>query len=227
ARSTGDARAPGAIEDLRPLPFLGRHRQDDRLDVLEPLRVDLDVLQHLVVDAGQQLEEVLERPEILHLAHRGEEVLEVETTGSHHLPLELRRLLLVERGLCLLDQPYYVPLLQDPASQALRVELLEPVQLLAYTEELDGLSRYPINRERGTAPRIPIHLRQDDAGDVQRIVESLGDPHRLLTGHTVGDEENLGRLEGGPEPPQLIHQLLVDLQATRRVDDQYPVALSP
>ena len=47
----------------------------------------------------------------------------------------------------------------------------------------------------------------------------LRDPHRVLAGHPVGDQQDLVRRDRGLEPRQLAHHLVVDLQPAGGVDD--------
>jgi hypothetical protein len=142
---------------------LGVIDEDDRLDVLHALRVDLRLLEHRRVHAGEQLEQVLERPELLHLLHGHEEVLEVHPLLAHLL-LEALGLVLVDGGLRLLDERQHVALLEDAPGHAVRVEVLERVELLADADVLDGLLRDAVDRERGAAAGVAVHLGQDHAG---------------------------------------------------------------
>ena len=72
--------------------------------------------------------------------------------------------------------------------------------------------------------RVAVHLGENDAGDVQPLVEALRDLDRILTRHAVGDEENLIGVDRGLEPLQLLHHLVVDLKAAGGVDDHDTVA---
>ncbi len=55
----------------------------------------------------------------------------------------------------------------------------------------------------------------------------LGDVDGVLTGHRVDDEQDVVRADGLADVHELGHQLLVDVQATARVDDQHVLALLP
>jgi hypothetical protein len=69
------------------------------------------------------------------------------------------------------------------------MEILERVRLLADADVLDRLLQHAVDRERRTAARIAVHLREDDAGDVETRVEALRDLHGVLARHAVGDEQ--------------------------------------
>ena len=77
------------------------------------------------------------------------------------------------------------------------------------------------NRERRSAARGAGHLGQDHAGDVERPVETLGEPHRLLPSHGIGNEQDLLRRELAREAAELTHQRRVDLEPSRRIHYQH------
>ena len=56
------------------------------------------------------------------------------------------------------------------------------------------------------------------------LVELLGGAHGVLAGHGVGDEEDLLRREQALERLQLLHELLVDVQAAGGVHDDHVAA---
>ena len=51
--------------------------------------------------------------------------------------------------------------------------------------------------------------------------------HGVLAGHAVGDEQDLVGMDRRLEPLQLLHHLVVDLQAAGGVDDHHAVAGAP
>ena len=86
----------------------------------------------------------------------------------------------------------------------------------------DGLA----HGERRTTARIAVELGEDHAVDADRVVESLGDVHRLLAGHGVDGEDHLVNGRRLANVAQLIEQRLVDLQPAGGVDDD-DVAVEP
>lgn len=69
------------------------------------------------------------------------------------------------------------------------------------------------------AAGIAVQLRQDDAGDIQQVVEGLRDVDRVLSGHRVDDEQDLSRPHGVPHALELGHQRLVDVETAGGIDD--------
>src|SRR3954451_6703939 len=62
ARAGGDPLAARGVDDVRDAPLVRCHREDDRLDPLELALVDLVEALELVAEAGDHLEDALERP---------------------------------------------------------------------------------------------------------------------------------------------------------------------
>jgi hypothetical protein len=153
--------------------------------------------------AAELLEEVLERE--LRLAHPGGELL----------GLALRHGLLR-----LLDEADDVAHAEDAPGEPLRVEHLEPVELLADAEEQDGLARDLPQRERGTAARVAVHLREHETVDADALGERLPDAHGLLPDHAVDDQDDLMRAHRALEVLELAHELIVDVQTAGGVEDE-------
>ena len=73
----------------------------------------------------------------------------------------------------LLDQADDVAHAEDAAGDALRVEVLERVELLAGAEQLDRLAGDGAHRERGAAAAVAVDAGEHDAGDADALVEGL------------------------------------------------------
>ena len=171
-----------------------------------------------VAHPGDHRHDLPERAHLLHLLHRLEHVIEGETALAQLL-LELGRLLLVDVFLGALDEGQDVAHAEDAAGEAVRMEDLERVGLLAGAEELDRDAGDRRDRESGAAAGVAVDLGQDQAGDRHGGDERLGDGHGLLAGHRVHHEERLDRMDGGVDRGDLGHQRLVDRQAAGRVED--------
>ena len=90
-------------------------------------------------------------------------------------------------------RPTTSPVPEDPAGHAVGAELLEPVRRLAHTDELDRLARDRPDRQRGAAARVAVQLGQDDAVEVQALVERLRGADRVLADHRVDDQQDVRR----------------------------------
>ena len=80
-------------------------------------------------------------------------------------------------------------------------------------------------RERSAAARIAVHPGQDDAGEVDLGGEALGDVDRVLAGQRVDDEQGLGRVRRRRDRLHLAHQLVVDVETARGVEQDDVIAL--
>src|SRR5262249_57283602 len=92
------------------------------------------------------------------------------------LGLLLLNLLLIELRLDLgdlLDDAHQVALAEDALGHALRLEFVEHVELFADTDELDGDLCDFLDGEGSAAAGVADELRQDDAVEVQGVVEGL------------------------------------------------------
>ena len=87
--------------------------------------------------------------------------------------------------------------------------------------ELDRLAGHLADRERRAAARIAVGLRQDHAGERQRLVEGLGRVHGILAGHAVHHEQRLDRFQRRVHRAYFLHHRLIHVQATGAVHDQH------
>ena len=76
-------------------------------------------------------------------------------------------------------------------ARSIRVEHLQGIHLFAHAEKLDRHPGDLADRDRRAAARIAVHLGQDQAGDRHPLVEALRNVHRFLTGHGIGNQQNL------------------------------------
>ena len=84
----------------------------------------------------------------------------------------------------------------------------------------DRLAGDGADRKRGTATGVTVELGHHDAVEFGGVGEGLGDADRVLAGHRVDDEQHVVRLGPLADLGQLVHQVVVDVQAARGVDDQ-------
>src|SRR5207342_3095324 len=142
AGTTRDARAARAVEQVRIAAFLRRHRTDDRDHARHFLAGDLllEVLGHLA-DAGQLVHQATQAAHVLHLLELVAHVFQVEALALGDLLGELRRLLLVDLLLDLLDQRQHVAHVEDAAGDAVGMEDIQAIGFLARADELDRLAR--------------------------------------------------------------------------------------
>src|SRR5580658_11245154 len=100
------------------------------------------------------------------------------------------------------------------------MEGLERVELLADAYEFQRLASNVADRKRRAAARIAIHLRKNDAGDPEPFVKLVSRLHGVLAGHRVGDKQDLGGIQQLLQLLKLLHELIIDMQPSGRVDQQ-------
>src|SRR5204863_6530476 len=66
---------------------------------------------------------------------------------------------------------------------------------------------------------IAIQFREHDAGDADTAVELAGALDGVLPRHRIGDVQQVGRIGGALDRDELVHQVIVDVEAARGVDD--------
>src|SRR5919197_5313231 len=129
-----DSRAARAVDDLGPRALVGGHREDDRLHAPELPLVDVDALD-LLAEARDEREDVPHGPHPPHHLVGLQEVVERKAPLPEAL-LELLLLILLRCGLGPLDEREHVSHAEDARRHAIRVEVLELVELLAGRREL-------------------------------------------------------------------------------------------
>ena len=173
--------------------------------------------------AGHHAHHALHAAHLLHLLQLRLQVVHVELALLEALHHALGRLGL-QRLLRLLDQRHDVAHAEDAAGDALGVELLERVELLAEADEADRLAGDGAHRERRAAAAVAVHAGQDHAGDADAAVELLGDVHRVLAGQPVDHQQRLVRLGRVAHRLDLGHQRVVDVQPPGGVEHHHVVA---
>src|SRR5438874_12145407 len=99
------------------------------------------------------------------------------------------------------------------------MEELQSVELFARADVFDRYPGHFSQRQGRSTTGVAIHLRQDDPGQVDVRLETLGDMDSLLASHRVGYQQSLVRTDASSDRLQLTHELIVDLQAASGVDD--------
>ena len=188
------------------------------------LGVKLGVCHLLAELAGHHARELfkaahaLELDELVVIVGEGEAVL-------FELFFELFRLFLVDALLGALDERQHVAHAEDALRHAVGVEGLDHVELFARAHKLDGLAGRRADREGCAAAGVAVELREHDAVDAECLIKGGGGVHGVLTGHRVDDEQDLGRLDGGLDALELVHQRFVDVQAACGIEEDHVVAV--
>src|SRR5687768_5711656 len=101
------------------------------------------------------------------------------------------------------------------------MEQLERVELLADPDKFERLAGNGANREGSTAACVAVHLGEYDTGDAEPLVKLVSALDGVLSGHSIGDKQDLGWMQRFLELLQLGHQIIVDMQASRGIDQDH------
>ena len=168
----------------------------------------------------------MQRAEFLDLAEHVAEGFEGDFAFAERLLL-LLHLVLVELLVRFFDQRDDVAHAEDAAGHAVGVEFLEVVELLADADELDRHAGDVLDGERRAAAGVAVELGEDDAVELERLVERLGAVDGVLAGHGVDDEVDLVGLDALVDALELVHQFVVDVQPAGGVEDDDVDAFFP
>ena len=134
-------------------------------------------------------------------------------------------LLRVEGLLGLLDEGEQVAHAEDARGHPVGVEDVEVGELLAVGREQDRLAGDLAHAQRRTTAGVAVELGEHDAGEADAVAERLGGGHRVLADHGVDHEQGLVGPHGVADVGGLPHQLGVDAEPARGVDDDDVVVL--
>src|SRR5579864_7161551 len=212
-----DSHAALAIQNKMIVALLAGHRIDDRLNTHQftlcflGIRLPGDFLQ-----ARDHAEQFAERA---HLTDRLELFAEILDRKFILLELTLEFLCLglIVILLGLFDQAQHITHSENARRQAIGMKNLQRVQFLAESGEQDRRACNRSHREGRAAARVAVEFGQNHAGDLEPVMESLGNVHSVLARHRVGDEHRMMRLGGRLQPHKLVHQLLVDLKPSSSI----------
>ena len=108
---------------------------------------------------------------------------------------------------------------------AVGVEFLELVELFADADELDGLAGDGLDAQGSAAAGVAVELGQNDAVELQPLVELLGGVDGVLAGHRVADQVDLVRRDRLGDLGHLRHHLLIDVQPAGGIDHDHILAV--
>ena len=109
------------------------------------------------------------------------------------------------------------PMPEDAPGDALGIESLDRLHLLAQADEADRLAGDGAHRQRRPAAPVAVHPGQDDARHADLVVEFGGDIDRVLTGQAVDHQQRLARVGDVAHRSGLRDQLGIDMQPAGRV----------
>ena len=101
------------------------------------------------------------------------------------------------------------------------MEDVKGLHLLTCADKLDRLSDYCLDRECGTTAGVTVHLGEDNAVEIEAVVECFSGLYCVLSCHCIDNEECLCRIDSLVECRNLVHEFLIHCQTTCCIDDYY------
>ncbi|VTR70866.1 hypothetical protein DESC_870022 [Desulfosarcina cetonica] len=216
----GNAFAAAAVDNRVLAALLGRHGIDDGLDVHQLLLVHLQVLHLLdLTHAGNHAQNIGKRSHFADLPHLIPKILQGKLILAQLL-FELDGLFLIHHLLGLLDHGEDIPHAENPRGHPVGMECFQVAELFTDADEFDRLAGNRPNRQGRAATGVAVHFGEHHAADVQAFVKGLGDVHRVLTGHGIGHQQDVGGLCRRADARELTHQRLIDMQTAGRIEQQ-------
>src|SRR5204862_4463368 len=122
-----------------------------------------------VTHSGQHAKNILERAEFAHHFELRQEIVEIELRRAQ-LSLQSLFFFFIDDFGCFFDQPDDVAHPENAASQAVRYEDFELIELFADAGEFDRAMRHFAHRKRRATARVTIELGQNDSCDLECVV---------------------------------------------------------
>ena len=202
---------------------LGRcHRTDDRLHTRQLFVVHLGAGFRRLLQcphARDHPEHLFERPHLFQRLELVGKILQRKVVEPRLL-LELLAGVVIKRRFRTLDEGEHIAHPQHPGDEPVRMERLKILR--AFADAHKG-NRHPHNthhRQGRATALVAVELGEHDTRDTRARVELARAPNRVLAGHRVGDIQPVGRVHRLRDGVQFRHQLIVDVQAPRGVDNQ-------
>src|SRR6266478_651326 len=214
AAPLGDAFAPFAIDDIIVAALLVRHRVDDRFDSRELPLVHFGILGKILQWAhlGHHVHDFFERTHLANLLELIAKILEREFFFAE-LALEVGSGFFVDCLLDAFDERHEVAHAENAGNDALGIETFEGIVFFAEADEFYGCAGNFANAQRSATAGVAVKLSENYASQAEALMEFARGAHRILTDHGIGDEEYLAGLQLFLQHAQLVHQVIVDVQA--------------
>ena len=169
--------------------------------------------------ARQHFHQLSQAAHLLHLPQLTGQVIEIKFAFLK-LFNQLLSVLLLNVLACLLNQANDIAHAQDTTGNTIRVKRLNLIQLFAGTQQLDGCAGNSAHTERGATPAVTINPGQGNTTEANTLIKNLSRCDSVLTSHGIGDQQGFFWRHGVANAFDLNHQLIIDAQATCRVQNQ-------
>src|SRR5262249_36766827 len=108
-------------------------------------------------------------------------------------------------GLDFFDERQHVAHAENSLRYTVGIERFERIVTLTNTNEFHRLPGNLLDRKCRAATSVAVHLRQDYAGNSHAAMKLFSGANGVLTGHGIGNEEDLNRMSLLLNVDQLFH----------------------
>ena len=200
------------------LAFGGGHAAGDAFDPIKLLVIHVDIFHH-GSDAWKHAQNLFHGSHAAQRFQLRQKIIHGELAFGHAFGHALG-FILVDFFLRLFHQADHVAHAQHAAGNALWMEWFKRVKAFAHAHEKNGRAGDIFHAERGAATTVGVELAENDAVDMQLLMERFRRDERVLTGHGINDQQCLMRLGGAANALQFAHERVIHMQATRGVDNE-------
>ena len=144
-------------------------------------------------DTRQHAHQTAKPAHFLQLANLRQKIIHVELALGHAFcqPFGFFNL---DGFRCFFDKRDNIAHIQYPTSKARRIKFFKRVLLFANTGKFDRAACNMAHRQGSTTARITIKTGKRNAGNANSLMESFGCIDRILSGHRIGNKQDLMRV---------------------------------
>ena len=97
---------------------------------------------------------------------------------------------------------------------------LQLAQLFTHTDKFDRFLGDRFDGYGCTTAGITIHFGQDHAADVKLVIKGLGNVDRILSGHGIGNQQDVSRCNRRLDALEFAHEGFIDMQPSGCIEQQ-------
>ena len=225
-RTRCDTTTTAWSEQIWIFTFFRSHRRHDSTFASNLFFIHLHILKGRIVGhTRNHLEQIFHWAHILYLIQLIDEIVEIKGVFPHLFSHFKGFLLIVFLG-SFLNQSQHISHTENTACHTVRVEGFNVGNLFTSTSEFDWFSCDMTNRKGRTTTSVPINLSKDNPSHFQLSIKLTRNIGRFLTNHGINHEENFVWLSQCFHVTKLIHQKLINLQTTCRINQDIVIMIS-
>src|SRR5713226_7821110 len=218
AASFGDALAAFSVDDVVVAALLVGHGIDDGFDARELALINFRILGKVLKwsHLRQHVNNLFERTHFANLLQLIAKIFQRKFFLAE-LTFEIGSGFFVDGLFHTFNKRHEIAHAENAGDDALGIKTFEGIVLFAEADELyRGAGDFTDGKCRAAA-RVAIEFGENYAGEPEALVEFSRGAHGILTNHGIGDEKHFAGLQFFLQHAQLVHQIIVNVQAAGSV----------